>query len=125
MTDQKQVSTNEIVLVGVHREDDGAFVFTDANGAEHRASAAEGLWKALTAIYDDASIPRTEVPAADSAAAAGIVGIASKEVESYATEHYGSLIGKVVGVLAGNGARKVVGFMQRNSRQGNARPVRR
>lgn len=118
MTDHApSVPTNQIILLGLHREEDGSIVFTDPNGNERAARTAEGLRKAILEILDDASLPRTEVPAADSAAAAGIVGIAQKELEEHATREYGAVVGKLVGVLGGKGAQRVVQFMQRNSRK--------
>lgn len=117
MTEQAHVPTNQIILLGVHREQDGTIVFTDPNANERSAKTAEGVKKALEAILDDQSLPRTEVPAADSAAAAGIVGIAQKELEEHVTKEYGTLAGKVVSVLGGRGVSHVVKFMQRNSRK--------
>lgn len=115
------IKTNEIILLGVHRDEDGTIVLTDPNGHEHFAKSAEGVKRALEAILDDTSVPRTEVPASDSAAAAGIVGMAAKEFEAHATEEYGPFIGKLAGMFGGNGAKKVVQFMQRNSRGGGRR----
>lgn len=116
--------TNEIILLGVHREEDGTIVFTDPNAMEHRAKTADGVKRALDAIIDDDQVPRTEVPAADSAAAAGIVGIAAREFEEHATAQYGTLIGKLAGVAGARVAGAAVKFMQRNSRGSSRGPSR-
>lgn len=108
-------STNEIVIVGLHREG-SSVVITDAKGEEHEASTPDGLWKALQAILDDVEIPRTKVPASNIAEVQGLVGIAQNEAEAFVRGRYGDLAGAMAGSLARNGARKIISILQKNSR---------
>ncbi len=108
-------NTNEIVIVGIHREG-STLVITDAKGEEHEATTAEGLWRALAAIMDNDEIPRTKVPASNIAEVQGLVGIAQTEAESFVRGRYGDLAGALAGSVARNGARKVISFLQKNSR---------
>lgn len=106
---------NEIVIVGVHKED-STFVLTDANGQEHAASTPEALWSALQAIYGDDGVPKTKVPASNVAEVQGILSIAQREAEDFATARYGPIVGAVAGSIGRNGAKKVLDWARKHSR---------
>lgn len=108
-------SLKDVALIGIYR-DGHSFVLIDAQGNEHEAADAGGLWAAFEAIMKDPQIPKTRTHVDVQHEAEQIVTVAMEDGEQWVTDNYGRLAGRMARAAAMSGGKSVVSFLRRISR---------